>query len=336
MVEEKKRIQWIDLAKGFCILLVVLQHASELTLVDYPLSVQAFGFRMPLYFILSGLFFKQYEGFIGFLKRKINKLLIPFLFFFFTTSVIPYWILLYPDEMQHMPYAFQYFYGYERVMFNGPIWFLFCLFEVNLLFYFVQWLSARLCTQHQTALVLVLSCVIGFTGLTLGVLEINIPFYLDTMLSVLPFFAFGWWLFRHSSILTSPVNYKRDIPVAVACAVVLFFSAVPVKWLVNRIPVEGIAVVYLAGICGTMMVLLVAKMLGRLPLVSFWGRYSIIILCIHSLLIIVLNWLLGRYLSGSVLLFAVFVLTMFLCHLLLPLVKRYLPHVTAQKDVIKV
>ena len=86
----------------------------------------------------------------------------------------------------------------------------------------------------------------------------------------------------------------------------------------------------------TMMVLLVAKMLGRLPLVSFWGRYSIIILCIHSLLIIVLNWLLGRYLSGSVLLFAVFVLTMFLCHLLLPLVKRYLPHVTAQKDVIKV
>ena len=62
MVEEKKRIQWIDLAKGFCILLVVLQHASELTHVDYPLSVQAFGFRMPLYFILSGLFFKQYEG----------------------------------------------------------------------------------------------------------------------------------------------------------------------------------------------------------------------------------------------------------------------------------
>lgn len=52
MIQEKKRIQWIDLAKGFCILLVVLQHASELTEVDYPLSVQAFGFRMPLYFIL--------------------------------------------------------------------------------------------------------------------------------------------------------------------------------------------------------------------------------------------------------------------------------------------
>ena len=336
MVEEKKRIQWIDLAKGFCILLVVLQHASELTHVDYPLSVQAFGFRMPLYFILSGLFFKQYEGIVGFLKRKTNKLLIPFLFFFFTTSAIPYWILLYPDELQHIPYAFKYVYRFERVMFNGPIWFLFCLFEVNLLFYFVQWLSAKLSAKHQTALVLVLSCVIGFAGLTLGVLEINFPFYLDTMLSVLPFFAFGWWLYRHSSILTSPVDYKRDILVAVACAVVLFFSAVPVKWLVNRIPVEGVALVYLAGIAGTMMVLLVAKMIGHLPFISYWGRYSIIILCTHNLLIIMLNWLLGRYISGGLLLFVVFVVTMFLCHLLLPLVKRYLPHVTAQKDVIKV
>lgn len=336
MVEEKKRIQWIDLAKGFCIMLVVLQHASELTLVDYPLSVQAFGFRMPLYFILSGLFFKQYEGFFGFLKRKTNKLLIPFLFFFFTTSVIPYWVLLYPDELQHMPYAFKYFYNLERVMFNGPIWFLFCLFEVNMLFYFVQWLAGKISEKYKTAIVLILSCVIGFTGLTLGVLEINIHFYLDTMLSVLPFFAFGWWLFRHSNILKSPVNYKRDILIVVVCALILYFFAVPVKWLVNRVTLEGLGVVYLCGIAGTMMVLLIAKMLGHLPLISYWGRYSIIILCIHSLLVILLDWLLGRYLSGGILLLAVFVLTMLLCHLLLPLVKRFLPHVTAQKDVIKV
>ena len=85
-----------------------------------------------------------------------------------------------------------------------------------------------------------------------------------------------------------------------------------------------------------MMVLLVAKMIGHLPFISYWGRYSIIILCTHNLLIIMLNWLLGRYISGGLLLFVVFVVTMFLCHLLLPLVKRYLPHVTAQKDVIKV
>ena len=75
------RIEWIDLANGICIILVVLFHVCH----EYPLEVQISSFRMPLYFILSGLFFKQYEGFIGFLKRKTNKLLIPFLFFLFFT-----------------------------------------------------------------------------------------------------------------------------------------------------------------------------------------------------------------------------------------------------------
>lgn len=333
MIQEKKRIQWIDLAKGFCILLVVLQHASELTEVDYPLSVQAFGFRMPLYFILSGLFFKQYEGFAGFLKRKTNKLLIPFVFFFIVTSVIPYWVL---DRMQHWPYVFKFFYREERVMFNGPIWFLLCLFEVNILFYFVQWLSGRISAKHKVPIVLALSLVIGFTGLMLGVYSVNLHLYFDTMLSVLPFFAFGWWLLRHSNVLTSPVNYKRDIPVAIGCALVLLFFATPVKWLVNRVTVYDLPVVYLCGIAGTMMVLLVSKMIGRLPLISYWGRYSIMVLCSHNLVLYVMCPLLKRYLSGGALLFVSFAVAMLACHLLIPLMRRFLPHVTAQKDLIKV
>ena len=81
MKENGSRIEWIDLAKGICILLVVFYHVAICLHIDYPLSTQIASFRMPLYFILSGLFFKQYEGFVGFLKRKTNKLLIPFLFF---------------------------------------------------------------------------------------------------------------------------------------------------------------------------------------------------------------------------------------------------------------
>ena len=221
-------------------------------------------------------------------------------------------------------------------MFNGPIWFLLCLFEVNILFYFVQWLAGKISERYKTALVLVISVVIGFTGLMLGVYKLNIPFYLDTMLSVLPFFAFGWWLFRHTNILKSPVNYKRDIPIAIACALFLFFFAVPVKWLVNRISMDAVWVVYLCGIAGTMMVLLVAKMIGRLPLISMWGRYSIMILCSHSMFVLALTPLLGKYLSGMPLLLSVFAITLLGCHLLIPLMKRFLPHVTAQKDVIKV
>lgn len=40
-------------------------------------------FRMPLYYFLSGLFFKTYRGFFDFVLKKINKLLIPFAFFIY-------------------------------------------------------------------------------------------------------------------------------------------------------------------------------------------------------------------------------------------------------------
>ena len=76
----KDRIDFIDLAKGFCIVLVVFTHVNSYFNLSYPLQETLSIFRMPLYFFLSGLFFKNYEGFCGFVKRKVNKLLIPFLF----------------------------------------------------------------------------------------------------------------------------------------------------------------------------------------------------------------------------------------------------------------
>ncbi len=53
----KKRIDFIDTAKGVCIILIVLGH------VGIPISfVGMSSMRTPLYFILSGLFFKDYGG----------------------------------------------------------------------------------------------------------------------------------------------------------------------------------------------------------------------------------------------------------------------------------
>lgn len=71
------RIQYIDLAKGFGIMLVVVYHIYyhlHNMQVIMPISL----FMLPLFFFLSGLFFKEYGSFSDFIVRKINKLLIPF------------------------------------------------------------------------------------------------------------------------------------------------------------------------------------------------------------------------------------------------------------------
>ncbi|MCG3413543.1 acyltransferase family protein [Staphylococcus massiliensis] len=50
---KKRRIEWLDLAKGLCIIFVVLGHSGS-HWYDNMLS----WFRMPLFFFLSGLLFK--------------------------------------------------------------------------------------------------------------------------------------------------------------------------------------------------------------------------------------------------------------------------------------
>ena len=66
-------------------MLVVLDHIAGNGYFDggdYPMNDIFEQTRMPLYFILSGLFFKDYAGGIReFLLRKANRILIPYLFF---------------------------------------------------------------------------------------------------------------------------------------------------------------------------------------------------------------------------------------------------------------
>lgn len=67
----QQRIEFIDLAKGICISLVVYQHVYMGDPNPKLMEFQDY-FRMPLYFILSGLFFKTYEGFTSFTHKSFR------------------------------------------------------------------------------------------------------------------------------------------------------------------------------------------------------------------------------------------------------------------------
>lgn len=78
---QHRRIDFVDLTKGVCIILVVMAHiGGAFDQLDKHSMLSCF--RMPLYFFISGIFFKPYEGLSGFIIRKINKLIIPFIFFY--------------------------------------------------------------------------------------------------------------------------------------------------------------------------------------------------------------------------------------------------------------
>ena len=208
---------------------------------------------------------------------------------------------------------------------------------VNVVFYLVHLFAKAVLPKHQTAIVLGLATLLGFVGLGLGAFHIRLPFYIDTALSALPLFAFGYWLFRHTGFMSSPINPVRDGLLMLACGAIVWFFAVPTIWANNDFPADAtLLLVYLTGIAGTMMVLILSKFIRHLPLVSFWGRYSIIILCSHQVVITIVSHFLRQWFTGAWQVLAVLVATLIICHLLILFMRQFMPHVTAQKDVIRI
>lgn len=73
---EAKRVQWLDVAKGITIILMVLGHTS----IPERLSNFIFAFHMPLFFIASGLCTNWAKDNYGtFVLKKLRTLGIPFL-----------------------------------------------------------------------------------------------------------------------------------------------------------------------------------------------------------------------------------------------------------------
>lgn len=345
---DSQRIAYVDLAKGFCIILVAFTHVADFYHQPYALSGFFTAFRMPLYFFLSGLFFKPYESFAGFAKRKVNKLIIPFLFFYLTTSVLlsnalhiagydvrntdalglrSLWAFVTPEQFP-----------------NGPIWFLLCLFWVNMIFYAIQWVAkARFRDDERggAVAIIILSLGCGLTGYGCSSAGVDLWAFTDTALTCTPFYCVGFILRKYTAILQAN-KWDRWLPLmVVAAAVITWLCRGGIHFQLNDFGGANPVVVFIGGVSGTLAVMFLAKMIGRLPFVSGWGRYSIIILCTHIMLIQLLfrifekagiNYVLGAWPS----IFVLLAIAMLSYEAIIPLCIRMIPWFTAQRDVISV
>lgn len=337
MVDSGQRIEYIDLAKGFCIIFVVMNHVSDYYNLDFWINDFITAFRMPLYYFLSGVFFKTYGGFSNFLKKKTNKLLIPFLFFYIVTSLPLKWLSVRQENGSIGFFDLLTGVYYENFS-NSAIWFLLSLFFVNLLFYLIFSVST-LTKKHSTLVIVLLSMIVGFIGLLLGYLKINLPLYIDTSLTALPFFMAGFVVKKYTNLLGPNSLDKYTFLVILLCfAIVGVFSDGKVIFIKNVYSTQSYFTLYPLGFLGTIGILYCAKYLNHIPVISYLGRYSIMVLVTHLLFFPRLKPIVSMVFGGKMVemqFVVTFLLTLLLCFALIPLMKRFLPHVTAQKDVLK-
>ena len=135
LIDKQTRIDYIDVAKGIGVLLVILGHIINMSSVLYA---SIYSFHMPLFFVLSGLFANVNKYcFKDYLFRKTKQLLIPYIICFFVglfvSLIIPDW---HNFNVVEIFFSFFRFSNLDTTLVNvAPIWFLLCLYVVSLLFY---------------------------------------------------------------------------------------------------------------------------------------------------------------------------------------------------------
>lgn len=134
----KKRIEWVDIARGILIFLVCLGHRH----LSAGLLTWVYTFHLPAFFLLSGYLAKN-EGiaFSAFLKKKAKGLLIPYvsLGVIYIVGKFVYSFLL------HKPFSItQYLWDFIAGRKIGSSWFIVALFLVEFAAFFLQKLNIKL------------------------------------------------------------------------------------------------------------------------------------------------------------------------------------------------
>ncbi len=334
----KQRVEYIDLAKGICILLIALTHTfgDSGGQIMEVLSI----FKIPIFFILSGFFFKRYDSFFTFVRKKVNQLLVPaiiaFLFFSLFMS-----ILLSMKSGIGISFRDLFFLSNTwKINFgqSPSTWFLICLFEID----FISYVLYRLCNDRYLFIVLFAFLFGGF-GFYINLKDISLPVWIDTAFTTLPYFVIGNLLWNKTDFMIVKTSMKHCVLFSVSLLILCYMVySMDVEdnifYAVNRYTDVTFVRLFVGGFMGSVFIVLLSKFVNKIPIISYIGRYSIVILITHQFYLFLfrnLLYQLGIPQDSAWTSLFVFIL---LVSISLPTIKygiRYLPYFFAQKELLK-
>jgi fucose 4-O-acetylase-like acetyltransferase len=166
-----KRFGWIDYDRGISIILVTYRHCFEsmekagLDVQSYPfleyINVFFFGFRMPLFFIASGIFISgsmRKRGLGAYATNRVQSILYPMLLWGIIQISLQMLFSAHTNS-DVTPISYLYLIIYPRA--TGQFWYLNALFFVGII-YSVLKAKLNFSVKHQLILGLILYIFCGF------------------------------------------------------------------------------------------------------------------------------------------------------------------------------
>lgn len=194
-----ERVAWVDVLKGLGILAVVWGHSGSKN------AFYMFWFHMPLFFFVSGYLyrFKPQETGLAYVKRKVNHLLVPYVYYLLLLTLMMFSVSLWKGQsMGHFWSA-----NWKALLLGGSLlegvyatfWFTTCLF-------FVQVIYDLLCRKVPSGFykgLFVLICFLLAYWESRYLMGSFVPWNMDVGLYALMFYALGH-VFKQTELLEKP------------------------------------------------------------------------------------------------------------------------------------
>ena len=310
---KSSRETWIDYARGIAIILVVYRHAFE-GIKDAGVNVQkylaiehanmmVFSFRMPLFFIVSGVFvmgsFKK-RGLKEYIIAKSRSILYPY----FVWGIFQITIQILLSKYINSKLTF---YSYLDLLYMpraiDQFWYLYALFNVSVL-YVLMYYKFRLKAGYN----ILIGGVLFFISVMAYQAKINLGFLGDVFHYYL-FFAIGDFL---SSTIRNKSNTKYFESWKLLLVLLFPFLVSQYIFLNRNLPYANIKYVYVEyyqpvsfitiALIGCLFVIILSFNLQRaklIPWLHVLGRHSLYIYVSHIMVLAVVRIFMMKVLGIS-------------------------------------
>lgn len=190
VLKQKKRLDYLDIAKGILIISVVLCHAP------FENAQYLYWFHMPAFFIIGGMLYKRRMS----IKEQVLKFFVPYCIFSLIDISFNY-IMYYHGNFSLSDLIHEMLkYVYSGKATWGVFWFIPVMFVTKIVF---DQLNKRL-TSKKLAFACILSYILAhiysmnfIPSSVTDITENQFVFWnLDTVLITLPYYALGYYISR--------------------------------------------------------------------------------------------------------------------------------------------
>lgn len=315
------RIVWLDIARGICILLMVICHACGSANGRWSLFNGVTGvFFLVFFFVAAGFCFNSPKGLIEYIKRQFIKCLLPYMlitFVFLCVMILRHSV---PGDgpvqkilnsgaslIWGLPKAFNI--GRIQTVGVGPIWFLLCFFISTILFKIFE-------KSKYSGFMIITLAIVSSISQSFVVLPLTIQ---DSFIGCM-FIWIGYIVKKKYSKLIDSLydikNYKLILLALGLCLglVAFTYAGFAITRPINRfldLGSNSYSILSLPGsLFGCTMTVAISVLISKTKslkkFLAFCGKESFLILIMHDLDITMLrNW------GGRSIAFMVFTLIMY-------------------------